>query len=37
MKDPIEFNHFISTAWNPESIRERHDWMFKYDVKIVTI
>ena len=37
MKDPIEFNHFINTAWNPEAIRERYDWMINYDVEIATI
>ena len=37
LKDPVQADNYTSAEWDPARIRERYDWLFRYDAVNVPI
>jgi salicylate hydroxylase len=37
LKDPVLADQYTSAEWDPERIRERYDWLFRYDAVNVPV
>jgi salicylate hydroxylase len=37
LADPVLADDYTSAEWDPQRIRERYDWLFRYDAANVLI
>jgi salicylate hydroxylase len=37
LEDPVQADQYTSAEWDPERIRERYDWLFRYDAVTVPL